>query len=144
MSTLAAGDTEGAGGNNNSSSSGNGGGARIKSAAAALLKGGTLVGEPCRKCGGVQVRTGDITSCINCGNEAIIAPPEQEGQKQKAETQAAISSGLGAPAGIIEHKISELALELRDEKDTAIQRQKAELLEAYLRILEKMRGLAAK
>lgn len=109
------------------------GGARIKSAASALLKGGTLVSEPCEKCGGVQVRTGDRVSCINCGSEQ--APEQKKEPSQK-------SSSLGDSAKIVEGKISALASELKDEKDTSVQRQKTELLEAYLRILEKMRALA--
>lgn len=115
------------------------GGGRIKSAASALLKGGTLVSEPCPKCGGVQVKLADKTSCINCGYES--APKEE--QKTTAAPQAK-TAGLGASAATVESKIVELASDLRDEKDTAVQRQKAELLEAYLRILEKMRALSAR
>jgi UPF0148 protein len=120
-----------------SSSASDAGGARIKSAASALLKGGTLVSEPCPKCGGVQVRLADKTSCINCGYES--APKEE----QRA-TPPAQAAGPGTSAAIIESKIAELASGLKDEKDTAVQRQKAELLEAYLRILEKMRALSVK
>lgn len=109
------------------------GGARIKSAASALLKGGTLVGEPCEKCGGVQVRLADRVSCINCGNESAPAQNKEPAQKP---------SSLGDSAKIVEDKITALASELKDEKDTGAQKQKAELLEAYLRILEKMRALS--
>ncbi len=107
------------------------GGTRIKSAAAALLKGGTLVSEPCAKCGGVQVRVADKVSCVNCGNES--APAQETSQKP---------SSMGDSLKILEDKISALVSELKDEKDTAVQKQKAELLETYLRILEKMRALA--
>ena len=55
-----------------------------------------------------------------------------------------IVGSLGASAAIIEAKIAELASGLKDEKDTATQRQKAELLGAYPRILERMRALSAK
>lgn len=107
------------------------GGARIKSAAAALLKGGTLVSEPCAKCGGVQVRIADKVSCVNCGNES--APAQKESPKP---------SSMGDSEKVVEGKISALVSELKDEKDTAVQKQKAELLETYLRILEKMRALS--
>lgn len=106
------------------------GGARIKSAAAALLKGGTLVSEPCEKCGGVQVRIADKVSCVNCGNEG--APAQKETKP----------SSMGDSVKVLEDKVSTLVQELKDEKDTAVQKQKAELLETYLRILEKMRALA--
>ncbi|HVX03323.1 MAG TPA: Sjogren's syndrome/scleroderma autoantigen 1 family protein [Nitrososphaera sp.] len=123
--------------NDNDSNSG----ARIKSAASALLKGGTLVSEPCPKCGGVQVKAADRTSCINCGNETSALEQEQMINARDSTTTAP-EPGFAASAAIIEYKISELASGLRDEKDMAIQRQKAELLEAYLRIFEKMRALA--
>jgi hypothetical protein len=42
---------------------------------------------------------------------------------------------------MIEEKISLLAAELRVENDISMQRQKAELLERYLGILEKTRNL---
>jgi uncharacterized Zn finger protein (UPF0148 family) len=108
------------------------GGTRIKSAAAALLKGGTLVSEPCEKCGGVQVRIADKVSCVNCGNESAPA------QKEVPQKPSSLNDSLK----VIEDKVSTLVQELKDEKDTAVQRQKAELLETYLRILEKMRALA--
>jgi uncharacterized Zn finger protein (UPF0148 family) len=117
------------------------GGVRIKSAASALLRGGTLVSEPCPKCGGVQVKLADKTSCINCGYEST---PREEQKAAATASQQAEVAGLGASAAIVEAKIAELASDLKDEKDTAVQRQKVELLEAYLRILEKMIALSAR
>jgi uncharacterized Zn finger protein (UPF0148 family) len=107
-------------------------GGKIKSAASILLKGGTLVSEQCAKCGGVQVRFGGKTSCINCGEES-------KGQAVQAQKPQATDSSAA-----IERKISELASQIGDEKDLAIQKQKADLLETYLRILEKMRSLGAR
>ena len=46
-----------------------------------MLKGGTLVSEPCEKCGGVQVRLADRVSCINCGNESSPAQQKEPAQK---------------------------------------------------------------
>lgn len=108
-------------------------GSRIKNAASALLKGGTLVSDQCEKCGGVQVKFGDRITCINCGNEVLpdaLAP--------KASPPATTGSSA---ASAMEAKVSVLAQELLDERDTAVARQKVELLEACLRILEKMREL---
>lgn len=104
---------------------------RIKSAASILLKGGTLVSEQCPKCGGVQVRFSGKTSCINCG--------EEQKKEQKPIHQPAATDS----SGIIERKINELASEISSENDLSIQKQKADLLETYLRILEKMRSLAS-
>ena len=112
---------------------------RIRSAARLLVKGGTLTSEACPKCGGVQVRFADKTTCINCGNE------EKAGAVQKAEQEKAASAlgsaGLASAASLIEEKIAALAAEVRSEGDISTQRQKAELLEIYLRILEKAKSL---
>jgi UPF0148 protein len=103
---------------------------KIKSAASILLKGGTLVSKQCQKCGGVQVRFGGKTTCINCG---------EEGKEEAKPVQQATPSDSAAA---IERKINELASEISGEKDIAIQKQKADLLETYLRILERMRSLS--
>ena len=110
-------------------------GSRIKNAAAALLKGGTLVSDQCIKCGGVQVKFADKVTCINCGNES--GPAEQA----KAAPAPQQVGNLGSAAAAIEAKISTVASELESERDSTVQKQKAELLETYLRILEKMREL---
>lgn len=142
MNVSSAGNAAGTGGGEN----------RIKSAAAALLKGGTLVGEPCLVCKGVQIKAAGKITCINCGNETeLSAPDQQQLQKQQAAPQkepaasndaATASTSLASSAAIIEAKIAALASEVAGEQDTAIQKQKSDLLETYLRILEKMRGLA--
>jgi uncharacterized Zn finger protein (UPF0148 family) len=111
---------------------------RIRSAASLLVKGGTLTSEACKKCGGVQVRFGDKTTCINCGNE------EKAGAEQNAEpakSHARAPAELGSVASIIEEKIAALAAEIKSETDVAAQKQKADLLESYLRILEKAKSM---
>jgi len=112
---------------------------RIRSAASLLVKGGTLTSEPCTICGGVQVRFADKTTCINCGNES------EAGAKQKTESQKAVpaqsSASLASAALLIEEKIGLLAAEIKSENDISVQRQKADLLESYLKILEKTKSL---
>jgi len=112
---------------------------RIRSAASLLVKGGTLTSEPCTMCGAVQVRFADKTTCINCGNES------EAGAKQKTESQKAVpaqsSASLASAALLIEEKIGLLAAEIKSENDISVQRQKADLLESYLKILEKTKTL---
>jgi uncharacterized Zn finger protein (UPF0148 family) len=104
---------------------------RIKNAASMLLKGGTLVSEQCPKCGGVQVRLKGKTTCVNCGEVK-----QEEKQEQKSTNTDSVA--------VIERKVNALASELASEQDLAIQKQKADLLETYLRILERMKGLNLK
>lgn len=116
---------------------------RIKKGASLLANGGTLTSEPCPRCKGVQVRLGDKITCINCGNEVNttdVARLQTEREQEKA-TPARTSAGLTSAASMIEEKIALLASEIRVEDDVSMQRQKAELLERYLGILEKTRSL---
>ncbi len=116
---------------------------RIKKGASLLASGGTLTSEPCPRCKGVQVRFRDKITCINCGNEVNttdVARLQTEREQEKA-TPARTSTGLTSAASMIEEKIALLASEIRVEDDVSMQRQKAELLERYLGILEKTRSL---
>lgn len=118
---------------------------RIKTGASLLAKGGTLTSEPCHKCSGVQVRLGDKITCINCGNEVNTGGGGGGGTQPKAERDKTVPARrpalLTSAASLIEEKIALLASEIRVENDISMQRQKAELLERYLGILEKTKDL---
>lgn len=114
---------------------------RIKSGASLLANGGTLTSEPCRICSGVQVRLGDKIICINCGNEVNTGGGTQPKVERDKTASTRRSAVLTSTASMIEEKISLIAAELRVENDISMQRQKAELLERYLGILEKIRKL---
>lgn len=118
---------------------------RIKTGASFLAKGGTLTSEPCTRCNGVQVRLGGKTICINCGNEVKAAVGdggrlELEREQEKPSTPRT-SQALTSTASMIEEKIARLTSDIRTEDDLSLQRQKVELLEKYLGILEKTRNL---
>jgi UPF0148 protein len=121
--------------------------ARIRSAASLLLKGGTLMKEPCPRCGGVQVQFADKTTCINCDNEEKMSMEKKandtvpDGKKTVAHSPAVEGANLALAASIIEEKIAILAKEIRSENDSSAQKQKLELLENYLRTLEKIKSL---
>lgn len=119
---------------------------RIKTGASLLANGGTLTSDPCPKCSGVQVRFGDKITCINCGNEAkttttaatsIKPKPEEDKVAPPARRSAVLASAIS----VIEEKIESLVSEIRVENDISMQRQKAELMDMYLGILEKAKNL---
>ena len=119
---------------------------RIKTGASLLANGGTLTSDPCPKCSGVQVRFGDKITCINCGNEVNTAAAAAASIKPKAEQDKVVpparrSAVLASAISLIEEKIALLASEIRVENDISMQRQKAELLDMYLGILEKTKNL---
>ncbi|NOJ26922.1 MAG: hypothetical protein DA330_02785 [Nitrososphaera sp.] len=107
---------------------------RFKSAASLLLKGGSLINEACTKCGGVQVKFGGKITCINCGNETGVDLPKP--------SSPIVQSDLASAATAIEEKITSLAAEIKSESDIGIQKQKIELVQGYLGILERLRFLA--
>ena len=122
----------------------------IKDAGALLLKGGSLISEQCNKCKGVQIKFRENIICINCGNEQNISQEEvlsdiPDNQKETAsidKTKPAIK-GLEPSLDIFEKKILILSDEIRREQDIATQKLKAELIEIYLRLIEKIKGLIA-
>ena len=67
------------------------------------------------------------------------------GTQTKVELDKAVprrsSAVLTSAASLIEEKIALLASEIRVENDISMQRQKVELLERYLGILEKTKNL---
>lgn len=111
---------------------------RIKNAASLLVKGGTLTSEPCKECGGVVVKFERKTVCASCGAEKEIAPNSQKAPEPGRPVQP-----LESVIEMLQTKISRLATELSAEEDLSIQKQKADLLETYLRILEKVRSMAS-
>jgi uncharacterized Zn finger protein (UPF0148 family) len=116
---------------------------RIKTGASLLASGGTLTSEPCQKCGGVQVRLGEKITCINCGNEVNTSrtQPKEEREEVAAVAPVRRSALLASVVTLIEEKVALIASEIRVENDISMQRQKAELLERYLGILEKAKSL---
>ena len=117
---------------------------RIKTGASLLANGGTLTSDPCPKCNGVQVRFGDKITCINCGNEVnttTAASVKPKAEQDKVVPPARRSAVLASAISLIEEKIALLASEIRVENDISMQRQKAELLDMYLGILEKTKNL---
>jgi hypothetical protein len=86
------------------------------------------------------VRLGEKITCINCGNEVNTAGSQPNAERDKA-APARASSVLTSAASLIEEKIALIASEIRAENDISMQRQKAELLEKYLTILEKTKSL---
>jgi UPF0148 protein len=119
--------------------------ADIKNAAALILKGGSLISEPCVKCGGVQVKFKETVTCVNCGVKQKISKTEMVQNRQDNVVSITkpelMRSGLKPVAIIIQDKILDLAQEIKGEKQLDAQEQRANLIERYLEILKKLRTL---
>lgn len=98
-----------------------------KKAAEMLLKGGTLLSEPCPYCSGVRVMKDGYALCISCGrepeNKKIDVEIEQKTEKTTLETT-------------LEKKIAELTMELECEKNLEKQ---GKILSAINSLLETMK-----
>ena len=118
--------------------------ADIKNAAALLLKGGSLLSEPCGKCGGLQVKFKEKTTCVNCGNKQdtmIKSTMSPEKEYVTPDKSRDFVLELEKSEHIIKNKILMLSRELKDENELKIQKQKVDLIEGYFRILEMIRVL---
>jgi UPF0148 protein len=118
--------------------------ADIKNAAALLLKGGSLISEPCTECGGVQVKFKESIICVNCRNKQSIAKHSDSNTTQNKGLPVIplnperVEVEIAPARFIIQDKILMLASQIRDEADLAVQKQKADLMNTYLGILEKL------
>ncbi len=91
------------------------------------------------------MRFGDKITCINCGNEVntttTAASIKPKAEQDKVVPPARRSAVLASAISVIEEKIESLVSEIRVENDISMQRQKAELMDMYLGILEKAKNL---
>ena len=116
---------------------------KLKDAASLLLKGGTLINDPCPSCTGVQVRFQNENICINgCNPQDLVgkatrtesAVTNDEVNKNRNRNR---NTNRSLAKSIIQEKIMLLIQQLRDENDISAQKLRADLIEIYLRILEK-------
>ncbi|MFY9795296.1 MAG: Sjogren's syndrome/scleroderma autoantigen 1 family protein [Candidatus Nitrosopolaris sp.] len=113
----------------------------LKDAASLLLRGATLLNDPCPSCAGVQVRFQNKDICINCCTlqDTVTQATHRESNANNEEAKMITDRELAK--SIIQEKIMLLVQQLRDENDISSQKIKAELIELYLRIMEKARAL---
>jgi UPF0148 protein len=118
----------------------------MKNAADLLMKGASLIRDPCDVCRGVQVRTKDKSICVSCGNEKNISKPvisDTSTPESVAVNKSEFAqTRLQTVRHLIEEKILMLSKEIKYDDDIEIQTQKAGLIETYLRILEKVRQVS--
>jgi UPF0148 protein len=101
-----------------------------KKAAEMLLKGATLLSEPCPYCKGVRVMKEGQALCISCGR-----------QPEKKEIQIKNSPDKSTPLEkTLEKKLELLSKELENEKDHEKQQSILKTINSLLETIEKMKG----
>lgn len=119
----------------------------IKNAAELLTRGASLINEACPRCRGVQVKFKEIIRCINCGNQQNVL---NNVSSIDSKQQSAVEDSKRVPVEAIENKVTYKIMKLinildeDNNEDISDQKKKAELLELYLRIIEKTRQLKNK
>lgn len=95
-----------------------------KKAAEMLLKGATLLKEPCPYCNGVRIMKNGDALCVSCGKEP---------QKRETPTEERSS-----PIKTLEKKLEDLTIQLERESDTAKQQ---EILKSINMLIETIENL---
>lgn len=143
---------------------------RLKAAASLLLKGGKLVDDPCKDCGGAQVEFKGKKICINCGREISAAiesqaarmkdslgewsriefektepntstQRDQAGSLNEATTPGRHSAMLFRTQEFLESKIEALAHEIWKESSIESLIEMITIMERLVNILEKIKIL---
>ncbi len=102
-----------------------------KRAVEMLLKGATLVSDPCPYCKGVRIMNDGNALCITCGKEAI------KEQSESALSQMEQKSG-NTTIDTLDLKIKELAEALQKEKDYEKQKQILYAMNEVIAIKERL------
>ena len=88
-----------------------------KKAVEMLLKGATLLSDPCPYCKGVRVMKDGNALCVNCGKEGNGAKVSTEKQSSKED------KSKYSPVDLLDAKLKDLTIELEHEKDYEKQQQ---------------------
>ena len=114
---------------------------KLKDAASLLLKGGTLINDPCPSCTGIQVRFQNENICIDgCNPQDLVGKAtrtESAVTNNEVNKNRNRNTNRSVAKSIIQEKINLLIQQIGDENDISTQKIKADLIESYLRILEK-------
>jgi len=108
-----------------------------KKAVELLLKGGTLLSEPCPYCKGVRVMKDGNALCVNCGKK-----PEKRNHKL-AKTKSKNNkkqSTRDSSLNILEKKLESLSKKLESEKDFEKQQQILKSINSLVEIIEKLKN----
>jgi uncharacterized Zn finger protein (UPF0148 family) len=126
----------------------------IRSAADLLTRGGTLIREPCESCNGVQIQFGNKLTCINCGNTReiekkndTISRSTSDYDKEKYRPTHDASIKLTSDTYVnefhdrlctsVKERILDLIPDSKIDKSISEELTKAQLIEIYLRILDR-------
>ena len=106
---------------------------KLKDAAESLLKGGTLLSEPCAKCSGIQVKKNNETKCIICGNKTSNETQEPEKDLSRLD-QLNYKDSINVKIG---NRLAELIGKIGTNTNLIEEEQILRVIGYYIKILEK-------
>jgi len=111
----------------------------LKQAADFLLKGGTLLSEPCEKCNGIQIKKNNQVTCIICGNTTSLKVAKSTEDIDKTVDKRtlpdfSISEKIG-------ERLVELIMKIGSDKNLDEEEQRLRVIDIYIKILEKIKVL---
>ena len=98
-----------------------------------LLKGATLVSEPCPYCKGVRVIKDGYAFCVSCGKEPNIEQIKPESKPLEPQTKKSENV-----LKVLEQKLELLSKELEQEKDHEKQQQILKSINSLADIIGKL------
>jgi len=104
-----------------------------KKAAEMLLKGATLLAEPCPYCRGVRIMKDGNALCVNCGKE-----PDADKTAQKTVSENPSSKKPSSVLISLKNKLEELTKELESEKDSEKQQQILKSINSLIETIDKL------
>ncbi|MDE1764971.1 MAG: hypothetical protein KGI27_01720 [Thaumarchaeota archaeon] len=107
-----------------------------KKAVEMLLKGATLVSDPCPYCKGVRVMMDGNALCVNCGKEAREEKILQDIKKPQDKTETS-----STPYDKLDQKLKDLTDELESEKDHVKQQEILKSINDIITLKERLKNL---
>ena len=113
----------------------------MMSGAYLLRRGGTLLQEPCPKCGGVQIRFVGKTYCMNEDDlEAALSPKPAAIQPEPVAKKLPKSdSGSNTLRVLLQNKLDVVSKQLDSTTDLQEQAKLLDLISKYIETLEKLK-----
>lgn len=111
----------------------------LKQAAESLLKGGTLLSEPCEKCNGIQVKKNNQVTCIICGNTTTQKEPKSTEDIDKTVDKRILPDFSISEK--IRERLVELMMSIGSDKNLDEEEKRLRVIDIYINILEKIKVL---
>ncbi len=104
-----------------------------KKAAEMLLKGATLLAEPCPYCNGVRIMKDGNALCVNCGKEPDLNKIDQVMLTDNRDSVKPSSVLIS-----LKNKLEELTKELESEKDHGKQQEILKSINSLIETIDKL------